>query len=338
MLVAGDIGGTKTLLAIFGNGADPRSPLIQREYHSADFQSLAEMVRAFFTELNMRAEFGCFDVAGPVVDGHVKTTNLPWSMSERELEADTGLRRVALLNDLQAIAFAIPLLRDDEFETLNEGSPQPRGPIAVVAPGTGLGEAFLVWGDGGYVACASEGGHSSFAPTSEQQAALWLHLTRKYGTASAERACSGMAVADIYDFLRETRAYPENAELAQKLALATDRTPLIVEAGMKASAPDPLAEAALELFVQNLGSEAGNLALKILSTGGVYLAGGMPLRVGPLLKGRSFLDAFSSKGRFSDLLSRMPVRVVKAPAALLGAAAFGMRAFGAPGDPRGDGR
>lgn len=337
MLVAGDIGGTKTLLAIFASGGDPRSPLVQREYHSADFASLAEMVRAFFLESNMRAEFGCFDVAGPVVDGHVKTTNLPWSMSERELEADVGLRRVALLNDLQAIAFAIPLLRDGEFETLNEGSPQPRGPIAVIAPGTGLGEAFLVWADNGYVACASEGGHSSYAPTSERQSSLWFYLTRKYGAASAERACSGMAVADIYDFLRETGAYPENADLAQKLAQAADRTPLIVEAGMSASTPDPLASAALELFVQNLGSEAGNLALKILSTGGVYLAGGMPLRVGPLLKGRSFLDAFVSKGRFSDLLSRMPVRVVTAPAALLGAAAFGMRAFRGDRNSMGEG-
>lgn len=338
MLVAGDIGGTKTLLAIFGNGADPRRPLIQREYHSGDFQSLAEMVRAFFTESNTRAEFGCFDVAGPVVDGHVKTTNLPWSMSERELEADIGLRRVTLLNDLQAIAYAIPLLRDDELETLNEGSPQPRGTIAVVAPGTGLGEAFLVWDDGKYVACASEGGHSSFAPTSERQAALWLYLTRKFGTASAERACSGMAVADIYDFLRETGAYPENADLAQKLALAEDRTPLIVEAGMNAPAPDALAAAALELFVQNLGSEAGNLALKVLSTGGVYLAGGMPLRVGPLLKGRSFLDAFASKGRLSGLLGRMPVRVVTAPAALLGAAAFGMQAVRGGQNSMGEGR
>ena len=328
MFVAGDIGGTKTLLAIFGNGGDPRDPVARREYRSASFPGLAEMVRAFFSETNMRAEFGCFDVAGPVVDGQVKTTNLPWSMSERELEDDIGLRRVTLLNDLRAIAFAIPLLRDDEFETLNEGSPQPRGTIAVVAPGTGLGEAFLVWGDGKYVACASEGGHSSYAPTSEREVALWRYLTRRFGTASAERACSGMAVAEIYDFLRETGTYSEDAELARKLALAPDRTPLIVEAGMNGPTPDPLAEAALELFVQNLASEAGNLALKVLSTGGVYLSGGMPLRVGALLKGRSFMNAFSSKGRFSGLLGRMPVRVVTAPAALLGAAAFGMQAFG----------
>jgi glucokinase len=328
MLIVGDIGGTKTLLALFKRGDDPRRPRVEKEYHSAAFPSLATMARTFLKETGETAEAGCFDVAGPVVEGRVHTTNLPWTMDEAELARDIGLKRVTLLNDLEAIAVAVPQLRSADLETLNEGAAEPQGAIAVIAPGTGLGEAFLVSAGGAYVAFASEGGHSSFSPVNERQIALLHYLRGKFGEVSAERACSGMSVGDLYDFLREAGPHKEVSAFAAKLTEAADRTPLISEAGVKDREANPLAAAAIDLFVENLASETGNLALKVLSTGGVYLAGGMPLHVLPLLKTGSFVETFAAKGRMSAVLKRMPVHVVTVQAPLLGATLRGMATLG----------
>ena len=324
MLVVGDIGGTKTLVALFAPGSDPRKPVADKEYHSASFPGLDAIVRAFLAETGQQADIGCFDVAGPVVQGRVHATNLPWSMDEQGLARALGLRRVMLLNDLKAIAYAVPHLSQDDLHTLNAGVPAPQGPIAVVAPGTGLGEAFLIWGGRGYIACESEGGHASFAPATDRQMELLRYMRERIGEVSFERVCSGIGIGNLYDFLRDTGAYPEPSAFSALLAQSADRTPLISRAGIQDRTGNPLAAATMELFVEILGGESGNLALKVMSTGGVYLAGGIPAHVLPLLGNGRFLDAFAAKGRFAALLRAMPVHVVTARAALLGAAHYAL--------------
>jgi len=240
------------------------------------------------------------------------------------LRASLNLDEVFLLNDLTATAYAVPQLGTDDLHTINAGRPEASGSIAIIAPGTGLGEAFLVWSKEGYLACSSEGGHASFAPTDALQEALWRYLNRKFGHVSAERVCSGQGIANIYDFLRDADPAVEPTAFAAQLAQQTDRTPLIVRAGLADPADNPLAAATIELFVAALGDEAGNLALKVLSTGGVYLAGGIPQRILPKLTDGRFMRAFVNKGRFAEMMAQLPVHVITAQAALLGAALYGL--------------
>ncbi len=328
MLIAGDIGGTKTLLALYTPDAGARAPLVEREYHSAAYPDLQEMVRAFLAETGRTAEVACFDVAGPVTSGRARLTNLPWVLDEEGLRRDLGLKRVILLNDLKAIAYAVPRLRPDELHILNPGRPEPHGPLAVVAPGTGLGEAFLVWSGSEYIACSSEGGHADFAPGDAQQAELWRYLSKRYGHVAYERVCSGSGIPNIYDFLRDAGHAAESPEFATRLASAADRTPLIVQAGMTDPNGNPLSAAALDIFVSVLGAEAGNMALKVMATGGVYLAGGMPPRVLDRLGEGRFMRPFTGKGRLAELLQAIPVSVVITRAALIGAALYGLNRFG----------
>jgi len=322
MLIVGDIGGTKTLLALIAPGGDPHMPVATREYPSTAYPTLAPIIRAFLTETDLKdtgrtATHACLAVPGPVMAGKSHPTNLPWSLSEANLARDLGLARVLLLNDLQATAMAIPHLGPGDAETLNPGVPDPAGPIAVIAPGTGLGEAFLIRAAGGPIACATEGGHASFAPTNDREISLLRHLQHIHGAVSAERVCSGPGIANIYSFLRAEGEIPEAPAIADAIADAQDPTPAIAQAGL---AGDPLARAALDMFVAILGAEAGNLALKTLATGGVYLAGGIPRRLLALLRGLDFQAAFTRKGRLEDVLRAMPIHVILAPAALLGAA------------------
>jgi glucokinase len=281
-------------------------------------------VRAFLAETGRSTEVACFDVAGPVTSGRARLTNLPWVLDEEGLRRELGLKRVILLNDLKAIAYAVPRLRPDELHVLNPGRPEPHGPLAVVAPGTGLGEAFLVWSGSEYIACSSEGGHADFAPGDARQVELWRYLSKRYGHVAYERVCSGGGIPNIYDFLRDAGHAEEAPELAARLASAPDRTPLIVQAGMTDPNGNPLCAAALDIFVSVLGAEAGNMALKVMATGGVYLAGGMPPRVLDRLGEGRFMRPFTGKGRLSELLEVIPVNVVITRAALIGAALYGL--------------
>jgi glucokinase len=202
--------------------------------------------------------------------------------------------------------------------------------LAVIAPGTGLGEAFLTWDGIRYRPFPSEGGHADFAPTTELQAGLLVHLLRRFGHVSVERVCSGPGLFNIYEYLRESGHAPESAEVARGLAAAEERPRIIGEAALRRPAPDPLSRAALEMFVAILGTEAGNLALKVLSTGGVYLAGGIPPRILPALGDGRFMRAFVAKGRLGEVLARVPVYVVALRAALLGAALRGLEIAASP--------
>jgi glucokinase len=283
------------------------------------------MVREFLTGTGLTVERASFAVAGPVIAGSSKVTNLSWDLDETELEAELQLESVHLLNDLEGIGVAVPSLEPSDLHCLSRGEPVAGGAVAVIAPGTGLGEAFLIWDGGRYRAFPSEGGHSNFAPSSKLEAALLSHLMRKYDHVSVERVCSGPGLLNIYQFLRDSGAASESPQLARALAAAEYAPALIGGAALRPD-PDPLCRAALELFVSILGSEAGNLALKVLSLGGVYLAGGIPPRILPALEDGRFLRAFSTKGRMSELLARMPVRVVALRAAILGAALRGLEA------------
>ncbi|MDB5399865.1 MAG: glk, partial [Rhodopila sp.] len=309
MLIAGDIGGTKTLLALYVPESGARKPIAQAEFHSANYHSLEDIVRAFIEQTNRPVEAACFDVAGPVINGRAHLTNLPWVLDEGMMEQTLGLKRVMLLNDLKAVAYAVPHLLPEDVHTINEGRADPHGPMAVIAPGTGLGEAFSIWNGSTYVACSSEGGHADFAPTDETQAALRHYLSDRYGHVAYERVCSGSGLPNIYDFLRDSKFAPEPAALAAILAQAPDRTPIIVEAAMQDPA-EALCGATLDLFVSILGAEAGNLALKVLATGGVYLGGGIPPRILSRLDDGRLMRAFVSKGRFADLLAKVPVKVI----------------------------
>jgi len=232
---------------------------------------------------------------------------------------------VYLLNDLVSIAYAVPHLEGRDLHVLNEGRPEPGGAIAVLAPGTGLGEAFLTWEGTRFSAHPSEGGHADFAPVNKLQIKLLRYLHDRFDHVSYERICSGMGLPNIYRFFKDTDAYEEPEWLAERLASASDLTPVIVTAAFDEERPCPLCQATLEMFVAILGAEAGNLALKVLSTGGVYLAGGIPPRILPALERESFMDAFLRKGRLSHLLAPMPVRVVlNSKAALLGAVHYGL--------------
>jgi glucokinase len=327
MLLAGDIGGTKTDLGIFSRDAGPHAPLVRAEVRSADYPSLQALVTEFLTKTEMPIERACFDVAGPVIDGRVKTTNLPWVMDEGSLAKELNFRWVHLMNDLEAVGRAIPVLRATDLCTLNAGEPVPKGAIGVVAPGTGLGESFLTWDGAHYVAHSSEGGHADFAPTDERQIRLLQYLLKRFDHVSIERVCSGIGLPNIYEFLRDIEHIPENPEVARLIASAKDRSVVITNAAIDPHHPSELCTATVDTFVSILASEAANVALKVLATGGIYLAGGIPLHMLRALQGPRFIEFFTQKGRFQELMERIPVHVILTRAALVGAAAYGLESF-----------
>jgi len=323
MLLAGDIGGTKTKLAIFSPESGPRVPLAEATFPSARYASLEALVQEFMVKVNYTVDRASFGVAGPVVEGRATITNLPWIMDEVQLQTALNIPSVHLLNDLEAIAHAITILEPSELHVLHEGQAVPSGNIAVIAPGTGLGEAFLTWNGSTYQTQKSEGGHADFAPTNELEIGLLRYLLHRFDHVSYERVCSGKGIPNIYAYLAE-HGYPDELpELHEQLADAEDQTPLIVNAALDGTSRRCIDT--LNVFVSILGSEAGNLALKVLATGGIYLGGGIPPRILPLLEHGQFLQAFRRKGRFVKLLEDMPVHVILNPTvALFGAASHGM--------------
>ena len=327
MLLAADIGGTKTDLAVFSHEAGPHSPLVQGEVHSADYPSLQVLAAEFLSKVDIPVERACFDVAGPVIDGHAKVTNLPWTMDEASLASDLNLKSVRLLNDLEAVARAVPILRPSDVTTLNAGQPVLNGAIGVIAPGTGLGESFLTWDGSKYVSHGSEGGHADFAPTDERQIGLLRYMLERFDHVGIERVCSGIGIPNIYEYLRDIEKIPEGPQISQLIAASKDRTAAIVTAAADLQNPSKLCAATVDTFISILASEAGNVALKVLATGGIYLAGGIPLHVLSALQDPRFIECFTRKGRFAELMKHIPVHVILSRAALLGAAVYGLESF-----------
>ena len=325
MLLAGDSGGTKTNLGIFSAETGLRVPLAEATFRSADYPSLESIALDFLSHTDLPVREASFGVAGPVLAGRAEITNLSWTIDEGQLRQVLNLSSVRLLNDLAAIACAIPHLKPGDLHTLNVGRPAPGGAIAVVAPGTGLGEAFLIWDGSRYNACASEGGHADFAPGTPLQVELIRYLQDRFGHVSCERVCSGSGIPNIYAFLKDSGRYAEPPWLAEALAQARDPTPVIVNTALAGERACDICVATLNTFVSILAAEAGNLALTVLATGGVYLGGGIPPRIVPALEQEHFVQQFTGKGRMSDLVAQMPVHVVTNPkGALLGAASHGL--------------
>src|SRR5580704_12682530 len=221
MLLAGDIGGTKTAIGVFSEATGPHSPLAEAEVHSADYPSLEAIAKEFLAKTGLQVDTACFGVAGPVLAGRVKTTNLPWIVDEASIARELRLGTVHLLNDLEAIACAIPGLRPGDVETLSTGAPVKRANIGVIAPGTGLGEAFLTWEGGEYRAHSSEGGHADFAPADEIQIRLLEFMRQRLDHVSYEHVCSGVGIPEVYDFFRDCEKTPENPETTERIALAS---------------------------------------------------------------------------------------------------------------------
>jgi glucokinase len=321
-LLAGDIGGTKTNLAIIDPHQGSRYFVDKATYPSSGHASLEAMVHDFLKGKDLRLSRAVFGVAGPVLDGRAQVTNLPWVVDAALLSEELGTP-VRLLNDLEAIAHAVPTLAAGDLETLQPGTSEGHGALAVIAPGTGLGEAFLAWDGRRYHPYASEGGHAGFGPENPLQIELLAYLQKHFGHVSWERVCSGIGIPNLYDFLCERGLYPEPAWLKEQLESAPDRTPVIGQAADEGKAE--IAVATMDLFAALLASEAGNLALKVLATGGVYLGGGIPPRILPFLKKSFFLQAFQDKGRFSSMLAGVPVHVILNPeVALIGSASHGL--------------
>ena len=324
MLLAGDIGGTKTALGVFSEEQGAHRALAESEVHSADYGSLESIAKEFLAKTGLKVDRACFGVSGPVLAGRAKITNLPWIVDQASLSKALNLEAVDLLNDLEAIACAVPGLRPADVETLSAGTPVEQANIAVFAPGTGLGEAFLTWEGDEYRAHSSEGGHADFAPADQTQIRLLEFMRQRFDHVSYEHVCSGVGIPHVYEFFRDREKTAERPEITERIAIAGDRTKAIIQAALDPADPSPRCAATIETVVSIMGSEAGNLALKVLAAGGVYLAGGIAVHLLPALKSPRFLQSFRHKGRLSDLMSRIPVHLMTGKVGIAGAAAYGL--------------
>ncbi len=320
-ILAGDIGGTKTNLAIFADISDKRDPLYEATFASQEYPSLEMLTLDFLSRTKYNIAKASFCVAGPVVEGRSKITNLAWDIDREKLVSALGISSINIYNDLQAFAHAVPQLKPEDVYTLNGGKPQKKRAILVLAPGTGLGQAYLTWTGTGYVAHASEGGHADFAPTSELEIGLLRYLLQRFEHVSYERVCSGIGLPNIYAYLREMVGEKEPDWLSERLSQSQKPAQVISTAALDTERPCRLCQKSLEMFVSILGAAAGNAVLNTMALGGVYLGGGIPPQILPVLKKDIFMRAFAGKGRFSQLLAQVPVHVILNPkVAIIGAA------------------
>ncbi len=358
MILAADIGGTKVSMALFDWKEERVEPVHERTFASTDFDTFEDLLEEFLnpedrdvdevpedsapegqaeaasvestTPVRPPIDAACFGVAGPVTENRVRTTNLPWTLAGNELAKRFDIPYVRLLNDLEATAYGLLVLRPDEFEVLNPGTPpNTNQAIGLIAAGTGLGEAILFWDGLRYQPLPSEGGHADFAPNSDLEIDLLRYLRTSYLHVSYERVLSGAGLHAIYEFLRDTKKN-EPTWLAERLKVE-DPAATIAEAGLKKQAE--IAAQALDLFMSIYGAEAGNLALKAMAVNGIYLGGGIAPKLLSKLKDGAFMRGFTAKGRYKRLLSAIPVRVImNQQTALLGAAAVGAQ-IGKPTAP-----
>jgi glucokinase len=320
LLLAGDVGGTKTALALVRDRA-----IIERQvYPSAEFPSLEVMLREFLGPRSKDILRACFGVAGPVIEDKVRTTNVRWGVDARSLERALGVPRVRLVNDFQALVAGIMTLPASNFAALNDSPSDPRGPWALIGAGTGLGEAVVIRTASGLEVIPSEGGHTDFGPRNELEIELLRFLLKRHKRVSYERIVSGPGLVALYDFVRARSPELESAVVRDEIARSPGSVPSILSRHGIAD-DDPLCKQALSLFVSAYGAEAGNLALKTASRGGVYIAGGIAPKILPTLLDGTFLASFREKGRLSPMLENMAVKVVLNPdAGLLGAASLAM--------------
>lgn len=324
--LAGDIGGTSARLAIAAVEGDRVTIRHETFFPSRDYATFEEVLKAFLEGIASVPLHAAIGIAGPVRGRRVQTTNLPWHIDADALQRRFGFLRCALLNDLEALAGSLPALAQQDLLTLQAGASDACGNRAVIAAGTGLGEAGLYWDGRRHQSYATEGGHASFSPGDELDAALLQYLRQKHGHVSWERVVSGMGVLNLHQFLRLHRRTPAPQWLAEQMAEG-DAAAAIAAAALEER--DGICVETLDWFVRLYGAEAGNLALKTMSRGGIYLGGGIAPKLLPLLQDGAFLAAFLDKGRMRPLLEAMPVRVIlNQRSALLGAALHAARLAG----------
>ncbi|MCK5481302.1 MAG: glucokinase, partial [Gammaproteobacteria bacterium] len=298
-VLSGDIGGTKTRLSIVDLESGYPEMAQECEFQSRDFHSFGEVLGEYLSRSDSIADVACFGVAGPVRDGLCETTNLPWIIDAEKIKAEYGWSNVTLINDLEAVAWGISMLGADDFFILNAGKPETASNAAVIAAGTGLGQAGLCWDGQRYIPFACEGGHADFAPANKTEVAFSDWLAEQYGHVSWERVASGMGLVNIYEFLLEYRDATSPEWLVGEMC-SGDAAAAISGAAM--AGRDVICIEALDMFVRFLGAESGNLALKMMATGGVYIAGGIAPRILERLKQADFMEAFCAKGRMSSLM------------------------------------
>ena len=318
MLLAGDIGGTKTLLGLFDPVPARPRPLAVRVFPTLDFDDLTTMIAAFLEDAPTKGgsiESACFGVAGPVIGDVAELTNVPWLVDARRVATKFKLRHVSLLNDLQAMAYSVPVLRAAEVHALQQGRAAGGGNRALIAAGTGLGEALLHYVDGRFIPSASEGGHADFAARTERDILLLRDLIERYGRADVERVVSGPGLTNVH---RVTHRGPCEASID----LEDPDAPMAISAAALDRRCDGCVDA-LELFVEAYGAEAGNLALRTVATGGVFIGGGIAPKILPALTDGRFMRAFREKAPLEAMLEAMPVNVIlNTEAGLLGAAVY----------------
>lgn len=306
VVLVGDIGGTHTRLAVSRIGGARPEILRRKDYESRALQGVAEAAVDFLAGVRTEVATACLAVPCPVHEGRCEAPNLPWEIDVDELRSETGLDSLRLINDFQAVGHAIGCLTDADRALLKEGEPEPDGPVAYLGPGTGLGSGFLTRGEGGFRVHGSESGHVDFAPRSDLECRLLLYLTERYGRASCERVVSGPGLVTVYDFLVADGYAKPDPELARRRE-GEDAAALVTEF---AGRGDPVARGALDIFMSALGAQAGNLALTVGATGGVYVAGGIAPGILDALREGPFVSAFGAKGRMRDTLARIPVWVI----------------------------
>ncbi|BHH85674.1 glucokinase [Desulforhopalus sp. 52FAK] len=325
MILAGDIGGTNTRLGLFTPERGPDAPVAEQKYRSKEYAGLEEIIISFLSDQQVMVDKASIGVAGPLKKNRASITNLSWVIDGDKLCHETGIANVSLLNDLEAMAYAIPHLDTSMIETINSGVAVSESNKALIAPGTGLGEVFLTWNGTGYQPHSSEGGHTEFGPRNDLQMDLLSYMLKRYDHVSYEWVCSGIGIPNLYSFFKDTGRYPEPPALGRALAEEEDRTPLIVNAALDAPDKHPICVAVLELFTSILGAQAGNLAMTVSSFGGMYVGGGLPPRIGDYIRSPLFLDAFKNKGRLSPMVEDMPIYLITHPnTALLGAASHAL--------------
>ena len=325
MILAGDVGGTKVHLALYNFEAGRLKPVRDHKYPAGEFASLDAVVSAFLEVDNVdRAQIAaaCFGCPGPVRNGRLKLTNLPWTLDVRELALSLSIEHIFLINDLEANGYGIPELAPEKIFTLHKGDASSVGHRGLIAAGTGLGEAMLVWdGKNRHVPIPSEGGHCDFAARSDREISMLQYLRRTLnGRVSFERVVSGLGIKNVYAYLRDDEKMEEPEWLRERLE-KEDPNAVIGECAENGSSP--ICYDTLNLFAAAYGAEAGNVALKVLAMGGIYLGGGIAPKILKTLQNGSFTNAFLDKGRLSPLLEAIPVRVIlDDTCALLGAAAY----------------
>ena len=327
LLLAGDIGGTKTILQAVEAIDGELKPLFEAKYPSQNFPDLVPIAREFLLTAakevgrELQPEKACFAIAGPVENDKCTLTNLSWVLDGRRLEKELNIFKVSLINDFAAIGYGVLGLKPEDIHSLQDVPAERTAPIAIIGAGTGLGEGFVIPQGKGYRVFASEGGHADFAPRNEREFKLlqYFHNVRKLQRVSVERVVSGMGITAIYEFLKSLGEIPEAPEIGAEIAKENADIGAIVSRGATEKS-DRLCKETLDLFVEAYGAEAGNLALKLLPYGGLYIAGGIAAKILPVLEEGKFMKAFKTKGRVSPVLDSVPIRVILNPqVGLLGA-------------------